>query len=411
MRHRLAALAWCTLLILACATRAHANIEEFKSFDVAIQEEDDENLLDHFLTRMPGQWREDWDRSHGGFRAAEGCLTSGQWFMVNEIKTRASLGDRAWLDIGYLDVQDAERKYGWLQLEFRYPTRIGAIGWRFRPAYDKSSQDFALLYDWGEAASPLQIQAALTVEDMFNSLWEFRQTRVGNRSEPYRKHPFEPALRVIQRGAHHRLELYGQWLTPSVKAIHELDPSLDRTRTLWGEHGGFEASANHGPWTAELRLDQVQAYSTDTPLSGSSDSRSFRRRWLGELALRRTLGERVTAEVGWVHQERDQYWHPPLGEGRFRAVDRMPMAEVAWRAHERVLARIGTLYDRIAVEQAGSIPIFTWGTRKESRVFLGLQVRFGKVLLQGTECIELDREQYEVSFHHDKGFLHMQTTF
>jgi hypothetical protein len=31
--------------------------------------------------------------------------------------------------------------------------------------------------------------------------------------------------------------------------------------------------------------------------------------------------------------------------------------------------------------------------------------------LQASEGVELDAEPYEVSFHHDKGFLHLQTTF
>lgn len=411
MRRSLATLASCVLLMLVGPSRVHANIEEFQSFDVARQEEDDENLLDHHLTRMPWQWSTEWERSHGGFRAAQGCLTSGQWFMVNELKTRVAMGDRAWLDIGYRDVKDNESSYSWLQLEFRYPTRIGAFGWRFRPVYDKSSQDFALLYDWGDGASPLQIKAAFTIEDMFNTFWEFRQTRVGNRSEPYRKHPFEAELRVIHRGAHHRVETYGQWLTPSTKDINEPDPSQNRTLTLWGERAGLEASASRGAWTAETRFEQVQAYSTDTPVSGITDSRSFRRRWVAELALRRAMGDRATAEVRWVHQERLQDWRPPLGDGRFRAMDRMPMAEVTWRAHERVLARIGTLYDRVKVERVGSVPAFSYGTRKESRIVLGLQVRFGRVLLQGVESIELDREPYDVFFHHDKGFLHLQTTF
>ena len=411
MMRRFAVLGLCLALCLATAGRVRANVEEFQNFDVALQEEDDENLLDHHLTRTPAQWREAWETSHGGFRSAQGCLTSGQWFMVNELKTRAPMGDKAWLDIAYRDVQDNEDKYNWLQLEFRYPSRLGAFGWRFRPSFDKSRQDFALLYDYGDGTTPLQVQAAFTIEDMFNSLWEFRQTRAGNRAEPYRKHPFEPALRVISRGPRHRLEVYGQWLTSSIQDLEELDPTQDRRRTLWGERGGVEASVTHRGWTAESRFDQAQAYSTNTPVSRLTDSRSFRRRWVAELALRRAFSPRTTAELRWVYQERTQDWHPTIGDGKFHAIDRMPMAEVTWRAHERVLTRLGTMYNRVGVAKEGLIPAFTWGTRKESRLFVGLQVRFGKVLLQGTECIELDREEYEVSFHHDKGFLHMQTTF
>ncbi len=411
MKRRLLVLALCTLPWSLGGSSANASTEEFQSFDVARQEEDDENLLDHHLTRPPMQWKDEWDLSHGGFRSSQGCLTSGQWFMVTDLKVRAPLGEKAWLDIAYRDVQDNEGKYGWLQLDFRYPTRIGAWGWRFRPNYDKGSQDFALLYDHGDATTPLQIQAAFTFEDMFNSLWAFRQSRVGDRSEPYRKHPFEPALRVVHRGAAHRLEVHGQWLTSSIKDLEELDPAENRRLTLWGERAGIEAQMTRGAWSAEARFDQIQAQSTDTPVSQLSDSRSFRRRWTSELALRRTISDRLSAEARWVYQERTQDWRPLLGDAGFHAIDRMPMAEVAWRAREGVLARFGTMYDRIGIASQGQLPGATWGSRKESRLFVGLQVRFGKVLVQGTECIELDHEAYDVSLHHDKGFLHIQTTF
>ena len=42
---------------------------------------------------------------------------------------------------------------------------------------------------------------------------------------------------------------------------------------------------------------------------------------------------------------------------------------------------------------------------------VGFQARFGKVQVQVLEGIELDSEPYEVAFHHDKSFLHLQTTF
>ena len=67
--------------------------------------------------------------------------------------------------------------------------------------------------------------------------------------------------------------------------------------------------------------------------------------------------------------------------------------------------------DRITVVGAGVAPVSTYGTRVETRAFFSLQKQFGRVRLEGTEGIELDREPYSVTFHHDKGFLHIQTTF
>jgi hypothetical protein len=51
------------------------------------------------------------------------------------------------------------------------------------------------------------------------------------------------------------------------------------------------------------------------------------------------------------------------------------------------------------------------GTRYEDRAIISLHKMFGKVRLQGIEGIELDKEPYPVAFHHDKGFLFLQTTF
>ena len=59
----------------------------------------------------------------------------------------------------------------------------------------------------------------------------------------------------------------------------------------------------------------------------------------------------------------------------------------------------------------GYIPVEPTGTRYEDRAFFSLQKLFGRVRLQGIEGIELDKEPYPVTFHHDKGFLQLQTTF
>ena len=85
-----------------------------------------------------------------------------------------------------------------------------------------------------------------------------------------------------------------------------------------------------------------------------------------------------------------------------------------WRASDWLKLRVGGLYDRITITQTGTTPavaIKTYGSRKESRAYVGLIARFGRVNLQGVEGIELDHEPYQVSFHHDKGFLQLQTTF
>jgi hypothetical protein len=54
---------------------------------------------------------------------------------------------------------------------------------------------------------------------------------------------------------------------------------------------------------------------------------------------------------------------------------------------------------------------FSFGTRSESRLYLGLALRIGRIQVAGVEGIELDDEPYDVRIVHDKGFLQLQTTF
>ena len=412
MRRVTAALLALLLLAPAIApSRAHASIEEFASFDLSRMEEDDESALDHYLARQPAAWRETWEQAPNGFRTSQGCLTAGLWNTEYESKMRSPMGDRSHLDLELLQVSTDYAQYQWLSLDFRFLTRAGLMGVRYRPTYDKSQQDFALLWSHGDGTTPLQVDAAITLEDMFNTFWEFRQARVKDHNEPYRRHPFEPSARIVSRGKKHRLELSGAWQTPSRKTIDDPDSTLDGAFTLWGSRFLVTGERQFSNWTIESRLDGERALTTRTMRNVAGNARVFRRLWNSELAVRRRFGADTQGELRWIYKDRAQSWSPPGGDGRLRALDRVIASEISHQFSERWNGRAGLMYDRVSIAVHGGYPGFTWGSRKESRAFLGLRAKFGRVTVQGVECIELDREPYEVSFHHDKGFLQLQTTF
>ena len=95
------------------------------------------------------------------------------------------------------------------------------------------------------------------------------------------------------------------------------------------------------------------------------------------------------------------------------ALDQGPVLPVSDDEHYRTrgefwAARVGGFHDRITVAHAG---IFSYGTRIESRAYLGAWMRFGQVAISAVEGIELDPEPYAVWFVHDKAFLGIQSTF
>ena len=380
---RRAAAALFALLLLAPslgASRAHASIEEFSTFDLSRMEEDDESALDHYLA-LRREFAAALRRRHA-IRTERRAIGVEAYLALRETT----------IYLAPLQVETDYAHYQWLSLDFRFLTRVGNVGVRFRPNYDKSQQDFAFLWSHGDGSSPLQVETALTIEDMFNTFWEFRQARVKEHNEPYRRHPFEPSARVISRGKKHRLELAGTWQTPSRKVIDDPDSTMDGAFTLWGSKFLVVGERQFSDWTLETRLDGERVLTTRPTRREPGNARLFRRMWNGELAVRRQFGADTRAELRWMYKDRAQSWAPPGGDGRLRAL------VVDGLQHRLVQVRLAAQG-------------FTWGSRKESRAYVGLRAKFGRVSVQGIECIELDHEPYEVSFHHDKGFLQLQTTF
>lgn len=399
------------LIALARPPLARAGSEEWSTFEVESQEEDDESILDHMLTATPRQWREAWERAPQAFRTEQGCLTSGQWFIQSDLKLHAPLGRHAEFGLLMRQTEDDAQSFDYVDLQFRFPTAWGAPGAWFRPFFDKSRQDFSLTWELGADTTAEQVQLAFTLEDAFNNLWAFRQTRVGGLLEPYQRRPYEPAVRWVSRHERLRVELGGRWLTPSRKRVNFGGSIPSRTITLWGTHaqGTVEVKALGLEWSA--LTENMQAFSTDSADGFAGNGAHFRRRWFVEAGALRRLSPRLTAETRWRYTDRDAWFAPPVGPNSFRGLDRVVTGEARWEFRPGWTGKAGAMYDRIGIAAPGPNHAFTWGTRKESRAYVGLEATFGNVVVAGVEGIELDHETYEVWFVHDKGFLQLQARF
>jgi len=415
MRHRQGRLCAWLLLGLLAAAPARASYEEFSTFDVARSEEDDEFLLDHELVRSPFEWHAAFDQAASAFRSSQGCFTSGMWFIDNELKVQVPMGDTTKFIIGMRDVEDLEAHYSWTRLDARFPLPHTGGLWtvRFAPNFDKSQQDWAVQWDHGDAFKPLQVTAVFTVEDAFNKFWSARQTRVGDDAAPYLRHPYEPALGITWRGSGTTFSARGKWLTPSTKQFDTKDSTLRRQEKLWGGKGDAYLAQRIGATTAEVSFEDIQASSWAYWEQQTGDHHVFRRRWRIESSLVTDVGEHGHVALRFFYQDRVQVWRPPIANATLGVIDRMPMIESWFRGPWSLGIRVGYMKDHITVSDNGGIGglAASEGTRPETRAFFQLQKQFGRVLLQGTEGIELDKEPYPVTFHHDKGFLQLQTTF
>ena len=410
----LARLAIGGLLLLALAPPlVRAGTEEFSTFDVEEQEEDDESVIDHMLTRYPRGWRGEWEHSPLAFRTSQGCLTSGQWMIDTDLRLQTSLGGPSRFGVVLTQSESDINSYDYLDLSLQIRTARGTPGVMFRPLHDKSRQDFAFTYDWGADTTALQLQTAFTLEDVFNNFWQFRQTRVGNASEPYEKRPYEPAFRFVSRNARWRAEAGGKWLTSSIKRVQPATSGGPERRTgLWGTLGwaSIETDALGVTWEAATR--NHQARSTDQPVDDSAaDNANYRRQWSAEFAATRAVTPRVNVEARFLYQERNQEWGAPYGPGHLGVVERVSQLETSYRFTPSLIARVGGMYDRVGVGRNGPVRVVSYGTRNESRAYVGLMAKFGRVWVMGVEGVELDHEPYEVWLVHAKGFLQLQARF
>jgi hypothetical protein len=408
--------AWLLLGCLLLPARARASYEEFSTVNVGRTEEDDEYLFDSELVRSPFYWHDEYDHATNAFRASQGCFTAGQWHIDNNLKFTVPLGDTARFTLDYLDYADMESVYGWTRLEARFPiAHTGTWGYRYTPSFDKSRQDMALLWEHGNAFTPLQLQGVFTLEDVFNNFWSQRQVKVGGEPEPYLRHPYEPALSVTWRGGGPKFSANAKWLTPSTKHFETKEPELRRTEKLWGAKGNAVVSQTIARTTVEAAFEMVQASSYGYWEQQAGDHHQFARRWRIKGSLIQDFGDDAHVAVRYYYMDRTQVWRPPVANSTLNVIDRCVMIDSWFKAPWGLGARAGALRDRVTSWHDGGIygiPGFdSPGTRYETRAIISLHKMFGKVRLQGIEGIELDKEPYPVSFHHDKGFLQLQTTF
>ncbi len=403
----------CFAALVPCAVRpACAATEEFSTFGLFGTEEDDESTIDHLLTATPPAWRERWERSHLAIRMSQGCFTSGQWIVDSDVKLSTSIGGTATFGVYDRRYESDDGTWTYTDLLLRFPTRYGALGGYFRPYHDKSRQDFGGFWETGNDSIGLQTHLEFTLEDTFNNFWAFRQTRVGDLSEPYLHHPYEAAARFVDREAWVRWELSGKWLTPSEQQVIGGATAADyRIATLWGAQGdgSAEVSALGLTWLGSAHIKQAHSVDDATDPPGSQGER-WRNRWSATAGVRAKT-HRTTCDLKWMYEVRRDHYQPAGPEATLDAIDRVIWLDSWSRLSSVFDLRLGAMLDQITVATSQAYPYFTYGSRRESRAYFGLSARFGNFSASALEGIELDREPYDVFFHHDKGFLTLQASF
>jgi hypothetical protein len=116
-------------------------------------------------------------------------------------------------------------------------------------------------------------------------------------------------------------------------------------------------------------------------------------------------------DLHWLYRVRVDQFHPAGPVVWLDAIDRVVWLDSWTTLSPRFDLRIGGMTDRISITTSQPYTFHTYGSRRESRAYVGLTGRFGKLIVTALEGFEIDREPYDVYFVHDKGFISFQATF
>ncbi len=418
MTYRNYSIRW-LILVLLLASFASADMSEFETWRMDVQDTDDEYPLDHLFSLFGEDWQRAWRQSDQGMRLSNSCGTHEKWEIGIEAKLRRNLGRGFGIAYAYRKADTFSHLSEWNEISLSWRlTGKHSMGLYYRPRFAKADHDLGLRFDW----RPRKEQG-LGFDINF-------QRFVGNRIA--RKRSIEAEERWIydrlprflsfwaalgsEDGA--RIALDGAVLMPTERKHHPPAiwlPDPDYLHKLEGARLGLDAhSPKLGPWRGLLSIGWKQGLDETLPLvDGAALAKRTEREtlWLRP-KLERDFNERWSASLLFEYRERFEDSEgedlPPDGY-HYSARSRSWQAGFAWRVNDRFQLDFGYAGSGIGVTPGGDPDWineeYRHFDRDENRLYLTLDYRWRGVALLFTETFELDEEPYDSFLFHDKSFF------
>lgn len=407
-------------LILAVhpAPPARASIEDFETWDVGAQENDDEYGLDMYFLSFSPEWDAHWLYSGDGARSTMGSSDNEVWEMRNELRMRRQLNDRVHFLYGFTQDQGLtiENEQHFLGLE------VEGGGFWFgpfaRPITTKEHLDAGLMVRraW---KSGTEIRASLSFEDWISDHTNGR-SNIRNRTftdflDPAR----EWRLGVRQVWSPVR------WIAADVVRLPEFERRIQPPASTglpedfrwvgghsWSVRGaGDPMRGLTFDFLAEGKKSRVANFPSDglDPVDTHRDAWKLRTRVTHALAGK-FLG-RWGVQVRGAHEKdvADTAAVPyrlivddvVTTVGTRREITRWLTGEFGYGHQETKIHQVGPKDEHR----------FTWGTRSENRLYLIAELATAGLRARFIETIELDNEGYKAFGDHDKGFVQLMADF
>ncbi len=405
------------LSISSCV--AAADMSEFETWRMDVQDTDDEYPLDHLFSLFGEDWQRDWRSAEQGMRLSNSCGTHEKWEIGIEAKLRRDLGGRFDIAYAYRKTDAFSHRIEWNEIALAWHgLNEHAIGFYYRPRFAKADHDLGLRYDW----RPKKGQGFgidLNLQRFVGNRIAKKRSIEAEERWIYDKLPrFLSAWAAIGGENGGRLALDAGLLLPTERKHHPPAiwlPDPDYLHKLEGARLRLDVrSPMLGAWRGLLGAGWKRGRDETIPLvervvlAKRIDRKTL---WLRP-KLQRDLNERWSASLLFEYRERfeDSEGEDLPDEGyHYAARSRSWQAGLAWRVNDRFRMDFGYAGSGIDVRPGGDPDWigeeYRHFDRDENRLYLTLDYRWKGVALLFTETFELDEEPYDSFLFHDKSFF------
>jgi hypothetical protein len=399
---------------------SHADMGEFETWRMDIQDANDENALDNLQARHPLAWRRDWLGTKSGMRLSNSCGSHEKWELALEAKIQRELSSTFYLSYAYFKTETFSHSSDWneVALDWR-PGNGRSLGFFYRPRFAKAEHDLGIRLQWH--SDPLH---GMGLDFIFQ---RFVNNRIAKKSSVlaeerwfYKKAPkFLEFWLLADSGVASRVEFRAALLTPTHRSHHpasiyfvpeDYEERMEggRAQVEWVSPmlGSWWTSMSAGGKWGSFEINplmpglEVQAKSTnrETLWFRPSVNKDLSSKWQAELLI----------EYREKHEDSSGPELPSEGY-HYSSYSRSWMAGLSWKAGPRFKMGFGFAGSGISIRPSSDPDWISEDmihlSRNENRLYLTLDYRWKGIALLLTETFELDVESYDSFLFHDKSFF------
>ncbi len=420
MNKRLTQLMVLCMAIFFATLPSYADMSEFETWRMDLQDANDENALDNLQARHPLTWRRDWLATDTGMRLTNSCGSHEKWEVALEAKIQRELSSTFYLSYAYSKTETFSHRIDWNEVALDWRHGSGrSLGFFYRPRYAKADHDLGVRLQW-RSDHLHGVGLDFIFQRFVNNRIAKKSSVLAEERWIYVKTPkFLEFWLLADSGETSRMEFRAAMLTPTHRTHHPASVYFlpeDYEEKLEGGRVQVELiSPRLGSWWASMSAGGKWGSFEINPLMAGLEiqAKSTNRETLWfRPSLNKELSSKWQAEILFEYREKhEESSGPELPNTgyQYSNYSRSWMTGLRWKAGPRFNMDFGFAGSGVSIWPSSDPDWISedmcHSSRNENRLYLTLDYRWKGIALLFTETFELDDESYDSFLFHDKSFF------